>query len=49
MVNLDKTQIGLAGEYYVLAQLSARGFIPTLMIINTIHYGRNSTSTFRNI
>ncbi|KPL13627.1 MAG: hypothetical protein AMS26_13650 [Bacteroides sp. SM23_62] len=35
MVNIDKTQIGLAGEYYVLAQLSARGFIATLTLGNT--------------
>ncbi|GAF96255.1 unnamed protein product [marine sediment metagenome] len=35
MANLDKTQIGLAGEYYVLAQLSARGFIATLTLGNT--------------
>ena len=32
MANLDKTQIGLAGEYYVLAQLSARGFIASLTL-----------------
>ena len=35
MANLDKTQIGLAGEYYVLAQLTARGFIATLTLGNT--------------
>ena len=35
MANLDKTQIGLAGEYYVLAQLSARGFIAALTLGNT--------------
>ena len=32
---LDKSQIGLAGEYYVLAQLTARGFIATLTLGNT--------------
>ena len=35
MAELEKTQIGLAGEYYVLAQLSARGFIATLTLGNT--------------
>ena len=34
-MTLDKTQIGLTGEYYVLAQLSARGFIATLTLGNT--------------
>lgn len=34
-MNLDKTQIGLAGEYYVLAQLTARGYIATLTLGNT--------------
>ncbi|MCR9289057.1 MAG: PD-(D/E)XK motif protein [Bacteroidetes bacterium] len=34
-MKLDKTQIGLAGEYYVLAQLTARGFIATLTLGNT--------------
>jgi len=32
---LDKNQVGLAGEFYVLAQLSARGFIGTLTLGNT--------------
>jgi len=32
---LDKTQIGLTGEYYVLAQLSAIGLIATLTLGNT--------------
>jgi hypothetical protein len=32
---LDKAQVGLTGEYYVLAQLSARGFVPTLTLSNT--------------
>ena len=34
-MKLDKTQIGLTGEYYVLAQLSARGFVATLTLGNT--------------
>jgi len=34
-MKLDKTQTGLAGEYYVLAQLTARGFIATLTLGNT--------------
>lgn len=34
-MKLDKTQIGLAGEYYVLAQLTARGMIATLTLSNT--------------
>ena len=34
-VDLDKTQIGLAGEYYVLAQLTARGYVATLTLGNT--------------
>ena len=34
-MELDKTQIGLAGEYYVLAQLTARGLIATLTLGNT--------------
>lgn len=32
---MDKSQIGLAGEFYVLAQLSARGFIATLTLGHT--------------
>jgi hypothetical protein len=32
---LDKTQIGLAGEYYVLVQLTARGFIAIVTLGNT--------------
>ena len=32
---LNKNQVGLAGEYYVLAQLSARGLIGTLTLGNT--------------
>lgn len=32
---LDKNQVGLAGEFYVLAQLSARGFVGTLTLGNT--------------
>ena len=37
MINLklDKSQIGLAGEYYVLAQLTSRGLIATLTLGNT--------------
>jgi len=35
MSNLDKTQIELAGEYFVLAQLSARGFIANLTLSRT--------------
>jgi len=35
MPNLEKTQIGLAGEYYVLAQLTARGFVATLTLGHT--------------
>jgi hypothetical protein len=31
----DKTQIGLAGEYYVLAQLSQRGFVSALTMGHT--------------
>lgn len=31
----DKTQIGLAGEYYVLAQLSQRGFVGALTMGHT--------------
>lgn len=34
-MGLDKTQIGLAGEYFVLAQLTARGYIATLTLGNT--------------
>jgi hypothetical protein len=34
-MNLDKTQIGLAGEYFVLAQLTARGYIATLTLGST--------------
>lgn len=34
-MSLDKAQIGLAGEFYVLAQLTARGFIATLTLGNT--------------
>ena len=34
-MNLDKSQVGLAGEYYVLAQLTSRGFIATLTLGNT--------------
>ena len=32
---MDKTQIGLAGEFYVLAQLSHRGLVGTLTLGNT--------------
>jgi len=35
MTKLDKAQIGLIGEYYVLAQFTARGFIATLTLGNT--------------
>jgi hypothetical protein len=34
-MDIDKTQTGLAGEYYVLAQLTARGYIATLTLGNT--------------
>jgi hypothetical protein len=32
---MDKSQIGIAGEFYVLAQLTHRGFIATLTLGNT--------------
>ncbi len=32
---MDKTQTGLAGEYYALAQLTQRGLIATLTLGNT--------------
>lgn len=32
---IDHTQIGLAGEYYVLAQLTQRGLIATLTLSTT--------------
>jgi hypothetical protein len=32
---MDNTQVGLAGEYYVLAQLTQRGFVATLTLANT--------------
>jgi hypothetical protein len=34
-MELDKNQIGLAGEYYVLAQLTAQGLIATLTLGHT--------------
>lgn len=34
-MKLDKTQTGLSGEYYVLAQLTSRGFVATLTLGNT--------------
>mgnify|MGYP006281394481 CR=1 FL=1 len=34
-MKIDKTQTGLAGEYYVLAQLTSRGFVATLTLGNT--------------
>jgi len=32
---MEKTQIGLTGEYYVLAQLEHRGFLSALTLSNT--------------
>ena len=32
---MDKTQTGLAGEFYVLAQLAHRGFVGTMTLGNT--------------
>ena len=32
---MDKNQIGLAGEFYVLAQLAQRGFVGTLTLGHT--------------
>jgi len=32
---MDKNSLGLAGEYYVLAQLSERGMVATLTLSNT--------------
>ena len=32
---MEKAQIGLAGEYYVLAQLAQRGFVGSLTLSNT--------------
>lgn len=34
-MKLDKSQIGLVGEYYVLAQLTARGYVASLTLGNT--------------
>jgi len=34
-MKLNPTQVGLAGEYYVLAQLTARGMVATLTLGNT--------------
>jgi hypothetical protein len=35
MEEIDHTQIGLAGEYYVLAQLTQRSFVATLTLSTT--------------
>lgn len=35
LVEMDKSQIGLAGEFYVLAQLHHNGFVATLTLGNT--------------
>ena len=32
---MDNTQVGLTGEFYVLAQLSQRGLVATLTLANT--------------
>ncbi len=32
---MDKSQIGLAGEFYTLAQLTQRGYVATLTLGNT--------------